>query len=149
MAVIVPVGANADGRREVLGMEVGPSEAEPFWTEFLRGLARRGLRGVKLVTSDAHERHQGRGLQGDARHLAALPGPVGCASLRCLFGVMRNVMAHAGKGGRRVVSAFRSAAFAQDDADRASAQWRKMADQLRPTLPVLAALLGETEADVR
>jgi putative transposase len=55
MAVIVAVGANTDGRREILGMEVGASEAETFWTDFLRGLARRGLRGVKLVISDAHE----------------------------------------------------------------------------------------------
>jgi transposase-like protein len=55
VAVIVAVGVNTDGRREVLGMTVGHSEAEPFWVEFLRSLARRGLRGVKLVTSDAHE----------------------------------------------------------------------------------------------
>ena len=54
-AVIVAVGVNADGRREVLGMTTGHSEAEPFWVEFLRSLARRGLRGVKLVISDAHE----------------------------------------------------------------------------------------------
>lgn len=52
---IVAVGVNSDGRREVLGMDIGPSEAEPFWTAFLRKLARRGLRGVKLVISDAHE----------------------------------------------------------------------------------------------
>ena len=55
VAVIIAVGVNGDGRREVLGMDVGPSEAEPFWTEFLRKLARRGLRGIKLVISDAHE----------------------------------------------------------------------------------------------
>jgi transposase-like protein len=55
VAVIVAVGVNSDGRREVLGMDVGPSEAETFWTAFLRKLARRGLRGVKLVVSDAHE----------------------------------------------------------------------------------------------
>jgi len=54
-AVIVAVAVNSDGRREVLGMDIGPSEAETFWTEFLRKLARRGLRGVKLVISDAHE----------------------------------------------------------------------------------------------
>jgi hypothetical protein len=53
VAVIVAVGANTDGRREVLGLDVGPFEAETFWTEFLRGLTRRGLRGVKLVISDA------------------------------------------------------------------------------------------------
>jgi putative transposase len=55
VAVIVAVGVNDDGRREVLGMDIGPSEAETFWTGFLRKLARRGLRGVKLVVSDAHE----------------------------------------------------------------------------------------------
>ncbi len=55
VAVIVAVGVNTDGRREVLGMTVGHSEAEPFWVDFLRTLTRRGLRGVKLVTSDAHE----------------------------------------------------------------------------------------------
>ena len=55
VAVIIAVGVNSGGRREVLGMDIGPSEAETFWTEFLRKLARRGLRGVKLVISDAHE----------------------------------------------------------------------------------------------
>ena len=56
VAVIIAVGVNTDGRREVLGMTVGHSEAEPFWVEFLRSLARRGLRGVKLVTADAQSR---------------------------------------------------------------------------------------------
>jgi transposase-like protein len=55
VAVIVAVGVNSDGRREVLGVDIGPSEAEPLWTAFLRKLTRRGLRGVKLVISDAHE----------------------------------------------------------------------------------------------
>ena len=51
MAVIIAVGVNTEGQREVLGMSVGASEAEAFWTTFLRSLARRGLRGVKLVIS--------------------------------------------------------------------------------------------------
>ena len=55
VAVIIAVGVNIDGRREVLGLDIGPSEAEIFWTDFLRKLRRRGLRGVKLVNSDAHE----------------------------------------------------------------------------------------------
>lgn len=55
VAVIIAVGVNTDGVREVLGMKVGPSEAEPFWSDFLRGLTRRGLRGVRLVISDSHE----------------------------------------------------------------------------------------------
>ena len=52
VAVIIAVGVSSDGRREVLGMDIGPSEAETFWTGFLRKLGRRGLRGVKLVISE-------------------------------------------------------------------------------------------------
>jgi hypothetical protein len=59
VAVIIALGVNSDGRREVLGMDIGPSEAETFWTAFLRKLARRGLRGVKLVISDGHPRFAG------------------------------------------------------------------------------------------
>ena len=76
VAVIVAVGVNADGRREVLGMDIGPSEAETFWTDFLRKLARRGLRGVKLVISDAHEGIKAAVVEGPQRHLAALPRPL-------------------------------------------------------------------------
>jgi putative transposase len=137
VAVIVAVGANTDGRREILGMQIGPSEAETFWTDFLRGLARRGLRGVRLVISDAHE-----GIK------AAVSKVMHATWQRCRVHFMRNVMAHAGKSGRRVVSAFMSAAFAQDDAEAASTQWRKVADQVRPKLPKLAALLDEAETDV-
>ena len=136
-AVIVAVGANTDGRREVLGMQVGPSEAETFWTDFLRGLARRGLRGVKLVISDSHE-----GIK------AAVTKVMHATWQRCRVHFMRNVMAHAGKSGRRVVSAFMSAAFAQDDAEAAKVQWRKVADQLRPKLPKLAGVLDDAETDV-
>jgi putative transposase len=94
-AVIMAVGVNADGRREVLGMDIGPSEAETFWTEFLRKLRRRGLRGVKLVVSDAHE-----GLK------AAVGKILNATWQRCRVHFLRNALAHAGKSGRRVVSAF-------------------------------------------
>jgi transposase-like protein len=137
VAVIIAVGANTAGRREVLGMTIGPSEAETFWTEFLRKLARRGLRGVKLVVSDAHE------------GIKAAVSKVLCATWqRCRVHFMRNVLAHAGKSGRRVVSAFIGTAFAQDDAKAASAQWRQVADQLRPRVPRLANLMDEAETDV-
>ncbi len=137
VAVIVAVGVNTDGRREVLGMDIGPSEAEPFWTAFLRKLARRGLRGVKLVISDAHE------------GLKAAISKVLCATWqRCRVHFMRNALAHAGKSGRRVVSAFVATAFAQNDADSAKQQWRRVADQLRPKVPKLAALMDEAEPDV-
>ena len=137
VAVIVAVGVNGDGRREILGLDVGPSEAETFWTGFLRKLARRGLRGVKLVISDAHE-----GIK------ATVAKVLNASWQRCRVHFMRNVLAHAGRQGRRVVSAFIATAFAQDDAAAARAQWRKIADQLRPKLPKLAAYLDEAETDV-
>jgi putative transposase len=137
VAVIVAVGVNGDGRREILGLDIGPSEAETFWTAFLRKLARRGLRGVKLVISDAHE-----GIK------AAVAKVLHASWQRCRVHFMRNVLAYAGKNGRRVVSAFIATAFAQDDAEAARTQWRRVADQLRPKLPKLAAFLDEAEADV-
>ena len=88
VAVIVAVAVNSDGRREVLGMAVGASEAETFWTAFLRTLARRGLREVKLVISDAHE-----GLK------AAVAKVLHASWQRCRVHFMRNVLAHAGKQG--------------------------------------------------
>jgi transposase-like protein len=137
VAVIIAVGVNSAGRREVLGMTIGASEAEAFWTDFLRKLARRGLRGVKLVISDAHE-----GIK------AAVSKVLSATWQRCRVHFMRNVLAHAGKQGRRVVSAFIGTAFAQDDAGAAKAQWRQVADQLRPRVPKLAALMDEAESDV-
>ena len=137
VAVIIAVGVNSDGRREVLGMDIGPSEAETFWTGFLRKLARRGLRGVKLVISDAHE-----GLK------AATAKVLHATWQRCRVHLMRNLLAHAGRHGRGVASAFVATAFAQEDAEAARAQWRKVADQLRPKLPKLASFMDETETDV-
>ena len=137
VAVIVAVGVNTDGRREVLGMDIGSSEAETFWVEFLRKLRRRGLRGVKLIVSDAHE-----GIK------AAVAKLINATWQRCRVHTMRNALAHAGKSSRRVVSAFMATAFAQDSAEAAKAQWRRVADQLRPKLPKLAAFMDEAESDV-
>ena len=137
VAVIVAVGVNGDGRREVLGMAIGASEAETFWTGFLRTLARRGLRGVKLVVSDAHQ-----GLK------VAVAKVLNASWQRCRIHFMRNVLAHAGKQGRRVVSAFIGTAFAQNDADTARAQWRQVADQLRQRVKKLAEFMDEAETDV-
>ena len=137
VAVIVAVAVNGNGRREVLGLAIGPSEAETFWIDFLRTLARRGLRGVKLVISDAHE-----GLK------AAVAKVLHASWQRCRVHFMRNVLAHAGKQGRRVVAAFIATAFAQDDAETARFQWRQVADQLRPKVPRLAGPMDEAEADV-
>ena len=111
--------------------------AEPFWVEFLRSLARRGLRGTKLVISDAHE-----GLK------AAITKILSATWQRCRVHFMRNAMAYAGKTQRRIVSAWIGTAFAQDDAAAARKQWRDVADQMRPRVPKLAALLDNAEADV-
>src|SRR5689334_14603540 len=104
VAATIAVGVNTDGRREVLGMATGASEAETFWTDFLRSLARRGLRGVKLVISDSHE-----GLK------AAAARVLHASWQRCRVHFMRNVLAHAGKGHRRLVSAWIGTAFAEAD----------------------------------
>jgi transposase-like protein len=137
VAVIIAVGVNADGRREILGMEVGTSEAEPIWTGFLRKLTRRGLRGVKLVISDAHE-----GIK------AATTKVLSAAWQRCRVHFMRNVLAHAGKSGRRIVSSFIATAFAQETPEAAKAQWRSVAGQIRPKVPKLATIMDEAEDDV-
>ncbi len=137
VAVTVAVAVNDQGRREVLGMAIGASEAETFWTGFLRSLTRRGLRGVKLVIADDH-----KGLKAAATRI------LGATAQRCRVHFMRNLLAHAGRQGRRVVSAFVATAFAQDDADSAAAQWRLVADQLKPKAPKLAALMDEAQHDV-
>ncbi len=137
VAVTIAVGVNADGRREVLGMAVGSSEAEPFWLDFLRTLLRRGLAGVKHVVSDAHE-----GLK------AAVTKLLRATWQRCRVHFARNALAHAGKAQRRIVSAWIGTAYAQEDAAAAHAQWRTVADQLRPKVPKLAALMDGAEEDV-
>jgi putative transposase len=137
VAVIIAVAVNTDGVREVLGMAIGPSEAEPFWTSFLRSLTRRGLRGVKLVISDAHE-----GLK------AAAAKVLKATWQRCRVHFLRNALAHAGKGQRQVVLALINTVFAQETQEAAIAQWRTVADQLRTKFPKLAALMDDAENDV-
>ncbi len=118
-------------------MAVGASEAEAFWTEFVRKLTRLGLRGLKLVISDAHE-----GIRAAVSKLL-------CASWqRCRVHFMRNALAHAGKSGRRVVSAFIATAFAQETPEAAGQQWRSVADQVRAKVPKLATLMDDAETDV-
>lgn len=137
VAVIIAVAVNTDGVREILGVATGPSEAEPFWTDFLRGLTRRGLRGVKLVISDAHE-----GLK------AAASKVLKTSWQRCRVHFIRNALAHAGKGQRQAVLAMINTIFVQDTAEAASVQWRSVADQLRPKFPKLAAMMDDAEHEV-
>jgi putative transposase len=137
VAVTIAIGVNNDGRREVLGMAVGCSEAETFWTGFLRTLTRRGLRGVRLVISDAHE-----GLK------AAIARVLNATWQRCRVHFMRNLLAHAGRNGRRLAAAFIGTIFAQDDKTAARIQWRKVVNQMKAALPKLAAFMDEAEDDV-
>jgi putative transposase len=137
IATIIAVAVNAEGRREVLGMATGPSEAEPFWTQFLRSLMRRGLRGVKLVISDAHE-----GLK------AAAAKVLKASWQRCRVHFLRNALAYANKGQRQMVFALINTIFAQETADAAHAQWRIVTDQLQAKFPKLAAMMIDTEHEV-
>lgn len=137
VAVIIAVAVNTDGVREILGVATGPSEAEPFWTDFLRSLARRGLRGVKLVISDAHE-----GLK------AAVAKVLKTTWQRCRVHFIRNALAHANKGQRQAVLAMINTIFAQETPDAARAQWRIVADQLREKFARLAAMMDEAEDEV-
>jgi len=137
VAVIIAVAVNTDGVREIVGVAVGPSEAEPFWLRFLRDLTRRGLRGVKLVISDAH-----LGLK------AAIAKVFNATWQRCRVHFMRNALAYANKGQRQMVLALINTAFAQETPEAAHDQWRVVADHFRSKLPKLATLLDEAENDV-
>jgi putative transposase len=137
VAAIIAVAVDTEGRREIVGLHIGPSEAETFWTTFLKSLVRRGLRGVKLVISDAHE-----GLKGAIRRV------MGATWQRCRVHWMRNALAYVPKGQQTMVAAALRQAFLQPDPDSARKVWRTMADQFRDRWPKLAKLLDESEHDV-
>jgi Transposase and inactivated derivatives len=137
IAAIIATGVNLDGRREILGLGLGPSEAAIFWTEFLRSLVRRGLAGVKLVVSDAHE-----GLK------AAIAQVLDATWQRCRVHFLRSMLAHVPKGQHTMVSAAIRQVFVQPDRKTAGEVWRHVADQLRPRFAKLAGLMDEAEFDV-
>ncbi len=137
VAAIIAVAVSTDGRREIVGLGIGPSEAEPFWSSFIKGLVRRGLKGVKLVISDAHD-----GL----RH--AITRVLSASWQRCRVHWMRNALAHVPKGQHTMVAAAIRQAFLQPDAAAAHNTWRHVADQLRVRWPKLAALMDDSEHDV-
>ena len=137
VAAIIATGVNTDGRREILGLGLGPSEAAVFWLGFLRGLEKRGLKGVRLVISDAHE-----GLK------AAIAQVFRATWQRCRVHFMRNALAYVSKPEHQMVAAAIRTVFMQADQAAASQTWRKVADQLRPRIRKLAELMDEAEADV-
>lgn len=136
-AVIVAVGVNSDGKREVLGVATGPSEAETFWTDFLRSLADRGLRGIKLVIGDDH-----KGLRAAARRV------FGATQQRCRVHWMRNALAHTPAKNRGAVAAMLKTIFAQETKDEAVAQWDAVAEALREKQPKLGQMMDASRDDV-
>jgi len=139
VAVVIAVGVKGEtGEREILGLDVGPSEDGAFWTSFLRSLVARGLSGVRLVTSDAHQ-----GLKGAIE--AVLQG---ASWQRCRVHFMRNALSLVPKAAQQMVGATIRTVFAQPDAESAREQWRRVADGFRSRFPRLAALMDGAEEDV-
>jgi putative transposase len=136
-AVIVAVAVNEDGKREVLGVATGPSEAETFWTDFLHSLADRGLRGVKLVIADDH-----KGLRAAARRV------FNATHQRCRVHWMRNALAHAPAKQRTAVAAMLKTIFAQESKADAEAQWDTVADALREKIEKLGTFMDASRDDV-
>jgi len=136
-AVIVAVAVNDDGKREVLGVATGPSEAETFWTDFLRSLADRGLRGVKLVIADDH-----KGLRAAARRV------FNATHQRCRVHWMRNALAHVSPKQRPAVAAMLKTIFAQETKADAEAQWDTVADALREKVEKIGTFMDASRDDV-
>ena len=137
VAIVVAVGVNQDGRREVLGIRVMPSEAEAFWSEFLRSLTHRGLRGVRLIVSDAHE-----GLKGAASRVLS------ASWQRCRVHFMRNALACVQKPAQAMVSAALRTAFELPELEAAHRRWRDLIEVFESSHPKLAALMESAEEDV-
>ena len=137
-AIVIATGLRVDGRREILGLDVGDSENETFWTEFLRSLRDRGLDGVQLVISDAHA-----GLKAAIRRVFQ-----GAAWQRCRVHAMRNLLAAAPHSHRAIIAALIRTIFAQPDPGAATTQLRAVVDQLRTIAPKVAERLEEAETDL-
>jgi putative transposase len=137
-AVVIATGLRADGHREVLGLDVGDSENEVFWREFLTSLNDRGLAGVRLVISDAHA-----GLVNAIRRCFQ-----GAAWQRCRVHAMRNLLSVAHHKHRQMIAALIRTVFAHTDPADARAQLRAVVDQLAPYAPTVAERLQAMENDL-
>ena len=137
-ATVVAVGVTSEGERQVLGVDVGPSEDRAFWTAFLRSLVKRGLTGVRLVVSDAHE-----GLK-----QAISTVLTGTTWQRCRVHFMRNLLATVPHGAREAIAAIVRTIFAQPDHGSAMTQLRKVAEGLRGRFARAAAVLEEAAEDI-
>jgi transposase-like protein len=137
-AIVVATGVTATGEREILGLDVGDSEDGAFWTGFLRSLRSRGLSGVRLVVSDAHE---------------GLKGAIGSVLLdaawqRCRVHFLRNVLARVPRASAQMVLAAIRTIFAQPDGAAVQAQLDEVAAKLAPGFPTVAAMLTDAREDL-
>ncbi len=156
VAAIIAVAVNTDGRREIVGLHISPSEAETFWSTFLKILVRRGLHGIKLVVSDAHEGLKAaiRRVMGASWQRCRVPSPgfmpgVPLATDRSLCDRwMRNALSYVPKAQQNMASAALRQAFIQPDRKGASQTLRHVADQLRDKWPKLGAFIDDSETDV-
>jgi len=138
MAFVVAIGVTESGERTILGFDVGLSEDEAFWTEFLRGLVHRGLTGVQLVVSDAHE-----GLK------AAIATVLqGASWQRCRVHFLRNFLSHVPKDMQPMAAALVRTIFVQPSRKEATLQVQKVAEALRPRCPKAVEILLEAETDI-
>jgi putative transposase len=137
-AIVVAVGVAADGRREVLGFDVGDTENEGFWTAFLRSLKVRGLDGVQLIMSDAHS------------GLKKAIGTVfqGAAWQRCRVHFMRNVLSVVPKGSQDMVASIIRTIFAQPDREHIFTQFTEVTTMLSRSHPKVAVMLDEAQHDL-
>jgi len=138
MALIIAVGVNEQGEREILGFDIGMTESGPFWTEFLRDLTRRGLSGVKLVISDAH-----KGLKEAICEVLN-----GCAWQRCRVHFMRNILCQIPRKQQGMMSAIVRTIFAAPDKVSAKEQLRTVVDQFKIKFPKAMEILEEGCEDV-
>ena len=137
-AMVIAIGVRETGERDVLGFSLGASEEYAFWMDFLRSLIRRGLKGVELVTSDAHE-----GLKAAIREVLA-----GSSWQRCRVHFMRNVLANIPKGSKAVVAAAIRTIFAQPDREAAGQQVSEVVNAMQSRWPKAAELVAAAEEDV-
>nr|CAH8250237.1 IS256 family transposase ISEae1 [Escherichia coli]CAH8250343.1 IS256 family transposase ISEae1 [Enterobacter mori] len=137
VAVIIACAVSSDGRREIIGMGIGESEAKAFWLAFLLSLKERGLEGVKLVISDSHS-----GLK------AAIRQVFSASWQRCRVHFMRNVLGRVSRASQSVVRAALQQVFVQTEEKSAHATWREVAAQLEKTFPAVTEMMDEAEEDV-
>jgi putative transposase len=136
-ALVVAYGVDASGQREVIGLDVGPAETEAFWREFLRGLVRRGLAGVQLVVSDAHE-----GLK------TAIAQVLSCPWQRCTVHFLRDALGHCPKDLQQLVGAAIRPIFRAGSLEEARRLLEETVRHLEGRVPKVARLLLEAESDL-